>query len=66
MSKEEKKAPSLLDGPVEVVAVKRSGQYHVVLRSRVAGKVEESVLKSTPDKRIAADRLQAALIASGL
>lgn len=64
MSKEEKKGPP--DGPVEVAVVKRNGEYVVLLRSRVAGKVEESVLKQTTSKLIAADRVSQALLGSGL
>jgi hypothetical protein len=65
MSKEKQRElvpPALPDGPVEVAAVKRSGQYHVVLRSRVAGKVEESTLKSHSDRRIIADRIQSVIL----
>lgn len=64
MSKEQKKesAPVLPDGPIEVATVKRSGEYHVVLRSRVAGKVEESILKKHADRRIAADRALSATL----
>jgi hypothetical protein len=64
MSKEEKRGP--LDGPVEVAGLKRNGEYHVVLRRRVAGKVEEEVLKSSPDKRIVADRLESFFLGCGL
>lgn len=64
MSKEREKDPP--DGPVEVAVVKRNGQYEVLLRARVAGKVEESVLKSTDSRLIAADRISKALLGSGL
>lgn len=64
MNKDEKRGPA--DGPVEVAAVKRNGEYQVLLRRRVAGKVEEEVLKSSPDRRIVADRLSAALLGSCL
>lgn len=63
MAKEEKGPP---DGPVEVAVVKRNGKYLVLLRSRVAGKVEESVIKDTDSKLIAADRVSQALLGSGL
>lgn len=58
----ENPSPTLPDGPVEVACVKRNGQYHVVLRSRVAGKVEEATIKSHDDRRILADRIQAVIL----
>lgn len=64
MSKDEKKGPP--DGPIEVAVVKRGSMYHVVMRARVNGKVEESEFKKTDSKLIAADRVSQALLGSGL
>jgi hypothetical protein len=52
--------------PPKVLAVagrKREGRYEVFMVSRVDGSQKEDVLKSTDDKRIAADRLQQAFMA---
>lgn len=61
MAKDEKKEAPPPDGPFEVAGVRKAGQYEVVLRTRTAGKVVEEVIKSTPDWRIAADRLTEAM-----
>jgi hypothetical protein len=54
------------DGVLAVACRKRGGRYEVFVVTRKGGKQAEEVLKSTEDKRIAADHLQRALFRSAL
>jgi hypothetical protein len=65
MSKDKKEAQEK-DGPLAVACRKREGQYEVFTVRREGGRQLETVLRATPDKRIAADKLQDALFRSGL
>lgn len=61
MGKETKQEPQP-DGLLAVAVRKRAGRFEVFTVSRQEGKQVEEVLKSTDDKRIAADRLQQAVL----
>lgn len=63
MSKEKRQEkPTEKDGPVAVACRRKEGRFEVFTVTRVKGELKEEVLKSTDDKRIAADRLQQAVI----
>lgn len=63
MAKEEKATPRAEPDGLLAVAVRRRGsRFEVFTVSRKDGKQVEEVLKDTEDKRIAADRIQQAVI----
>lgn len=66
MSKDKQQKPEAPKEPPKVLAVagrKRNGRYEVFTVSKEGERQVEVVLKSTDDKRIAADRLLQAFMA---
>lgn len=62
MAKDEKARAPEPDGMLAVAVRKKAGRFQVFTVSRKDGKQVEEVLKDTEDKRIAADRIQQAVI----
>lgn len=59
--KRNEQKPAEPDGLLALAVRKKGGRFQVFTVSRVAGKQEETILKDTDDKRIAADKLQTAV-----
>lgn len=63
MAKEGKaQPPTQPDGLLAIAVRKRAGRYEVFSVSRKDGQQSEEVLKSTDDKRLAADKVQQAVL----
>lgn len=65
MAKEPNK-PLEPDALLAFACRKRGGEYEVFTVSRKGGEQVEEVLKRTPDRRIAADKISTALLGSSL